>query len=467
MNPKQPAQILLRGTVLIALALVLGACLDLGSLPAGPKMEIDPSSGPSGTQAKITISGAQPNAPVTLDLDPGSASGTTDANGNFSYDFTFFGQVGDISHVKATIGSGADEETAKATFEITGEQTIDTSNDVSFADDEAEGGELKVTCDPDKGPSGTSATITVSGGEPNQPVTLQIGQSTTSGTTDANGNFTYDYTFFGQVGEKITVEATVGPSSDSPKASTTFEITAVLDAIFHTEIIASGGDLSHAIHIDLPDEADLHAHQGSLTIESAPPWVNVAGELNPDGSFSASGSGTVAGYPGIHVTFEGTISLQHLEGEYSMGTGGGLPGGQPIIYSVTGENVESQTSIEGDDLQLAIDFFDTFNQLQAAEDSVGMFKLLHPAVLNVYGEQACSSYLASIVNPGVTIMPVEVTGFGPWDWVIDGRTTSIQHSYTLQVQITTKEGESTQEVHIAQRPDGSLGWFTDCGDPLD
>ncbi len=48
----------------------------------GTTLTISPSSGPSGTTATITLKGALPNAPITLDLDPGRTNGTTDANGD-------------------------------------------------------------------------------------------------------------------------------------------------------------------------------------------------------------------------------------------------------------------------------------------------------------------------------------------------------------------------------------------------
>lgn len=453
--------------VVIGIASALSACIGLVAAPPAPSMSIDPDKGPSGTTAKISINGALPNSPVTLDLDPGTATGTTDANGDFTYEFTFFGSVGDVANVKATIGSGADEQTASADFEITAAESMAVSDETPVATAESNDGGLKVSCDPSQGPSGTTATITVTGGEPNQPVTLQIGEAITNGTTDANGNYSYDFTFYGQVGDTISIEATVGSSSDSPKASTSFEITGALEATFHVEIKVAGGETSHAGPINLPGEMDLGATHGSLIIDGPVPWVKVVGEIGTDGSFSAEGSGTVAGYPGIHVTFAGTISMDHLEGDYAMGTNGGLPGGQSIIYHVAGESDRPQSSSAGESGQEPVAaFFERFNQLQANEDTEELFALLNPAVLELYGAESCRGYLDATTNSSLRVVPLEIISLGPWDWTMDGRTTPIESAYTVQVRVESDQGESQQQLHLAQGPDGRLTWFTDCGDPI-
>ena len=56
-----------------------------------------------------------------------------------------------------------------------------------------------------------------------------------------------------------------------------------------------------------------------------------------DGTFTADGEGTVAGFPGVAVRLEGTLTPGGLTGDYTMGVNGGLPTGAPIIYSVRPE----------------------------------------------------------------------------------------------------------------------------------
>lgn len=89
----------------------------------------------------------------------------------------------------------------------------------------AQEADATVSVDPGSGPTGTEATITVTG-EPNAPVVLEIGPTSTNGTTDADGNFTHTTTLSGAVGDVIKIKATVGNQLDSPSASTSFTITA-------------------------------------------------------------------------------------------------------------------------------------------------------------------------------------------------------------------------------------------------
>lgn len=68
-------------------------------------------------------------------------------------------------------------------------------------------------------------------------------------------------------------------------------------------------------------------------------WVSVTGDFDTSTNrFVLTGRGTVAGFPNVGVRFEGTITTAGaLSGDYTMGTGGELPGGQAIVYTVTGQ----------------------------------------------------------------------------------------------------------------------------------
>lgn len=66
-------------------------------------------------------------------------------------------------------------------------------------------------------------------------------------------------------------------------------------------------------------------------------FVDVEGTIQPDGAFEASGRGRVAGFPDIAVEMTGTLRGGTIEAEYSMGAEGGLPGGFPLVFDVTGE----------------------------------------------------------------------------------------------------------------------------------
>ena len=417
----------------------------------GPTLTISPSSGPSGTTATIIIKGALPNAPITLDLDPGSTNGTTDASGNWTHEITFNGRVGDISNVVATIGA-ASEQTAAATFEITGSDPTVTPQPTVTA---TPAGPI-LTVSPNRAPSGSTATITLSGALPNAPVTLDLDPGSTNGTTDANGNWTYTFTFYGPVGKISNIKAIIGAANEQT-ATGTNEITGELEQAFNAITDILSDTRGHAEFIRMHLSFILNVSPGSVVIEGPEPWVTVIGEINDDGTFMATGRGTVAGFPDIAVVFGGTISMDRIAGEYTMGAEGGLPGGESITYLVIGE-AENSAGV------LASDFFDLFNAAQGAVDSARMLEMLHPAVLELYGAEACSDYLASIVNPAVTIEVLSAVEIGVWDWTRDGQTLPIADTTSVQVNIHNRDAVSQSELHLAVRPDGTLGWFTDCGE---
>ena len=112
-----------------------------------------------------------------------------------------------------------------------------------------------------------------------------------------------------------------------------------------------------------------------------------------------------------------------------------------------------------------LEFFEVFNAAQAAEDPATMASLLHPAVFGIYDETDCKVYLDGIVNPSVVIDVQEITDYGEWSWTIDDRNSEVLEAYTAEIIISSNQGSTAQQVHLAVRPDGTLGWFTDCGDP--
>lgn len=77
----------------------------------------------------------------------------------------------------------------------------------------------------------------------------------------------------------------------------------------------------------------------SITIRHAAPFVNIegAGFDTTSGAFRGSTRGTVAGFPNVGIAFDGTANAQtgRVAFTYTMGTGGELPGGRSITYSIT------------------------------------------------------------------------------------------------------------------------------------
>ncbi|MCC6316157.1 MAG: Ig-like domain-containing protein [Gemmatimonadaceae bacterium] len=79
----------------------------------------------------------------------------------------------------------------------------------------------------------------------------------------------------------------------------------------------------------------------NVTIEGDGPWIQVRGTLDDQGNFTATGLGTYAGFTGIDARYFGKLVLDQagqivgLNGTLEIGKNGKLPGGQPIIYTMT------------------------------------------------------------------------------------------------------------------------------------
>jgi hypothetical protein len=203
--------------------------------------------------------------------------------------------------------------------------------------------------------------------------------------------------------------------------------------------------------------------------------VTVTGERNEaDGSFYAEGRGVVAGFPDIAVTFEGTIGDGELSGLYTMGAEGGLPTGQSITYKITGSKTDEPAEIpaEGplplsEGVADAIEsFVEVFNTAFEGGDTGSLYQLLHPSVIELYGEEACLAYMNTIVETPTSLEYIDATKVGAWDWERDGATISVEHAYSVMVNFTAREQTIQQEIHLTLPGDDSVRWFTDCGDPL-
>lgn len=84
----------------------------------------------------------------------------------------------------------------------------------------------------------------------------------------------------------------------------------------------------------MPSELTVTVAGSAITITGGGGFVAVTGTLGDDGSFTASGSGTVAGFANVGVRFDGTLTAGGVGGSYALGTGGELPQGLAIEYAV-------------------------------------------------------------------------------------------------------------------------------------
>lgn len=347
-------------------------------------------------------------------------------------------------------------------------EAADDPAPVEGADDPAPATKrISVALDKDEGPTGSTVRITVTGANPGELITIKHSNSQYSFPADNNGTLVVDDTMVGQVGDviTITVEAGTGINPDSDSADFTITgnpFASMYEVVF--ELL-----LDAAKHLNFTDvrvdgtPMRLWLTYGSLIIEGDAPWVTVSGDVAADGSFALTGNGVVAGFPGIAVSFDGTLTPETIEGTWILGTEGGLPQGEPISFAATGEAVPEDAPVYDPVAQ----FYTLFNAAQAEGDHQTMYDLLHPVVLERYGEAACAAYLESIVNPAVEVEFIETTGFGSWDYERDERTDTVENTFTVNVIVHSTDGDTEAETHVAKYEAAVPGWFTDCGDPLE
>jgi hypothetical protein len=321
----------------------------------------------------------------------------------------------------------------------------------------------------------------------NSTTTLLLGENEFEVTID-NRLVRIDPQFIGESGRIIAIPGIMDPSECT--GSGIVLISPGVYSEFHPEtgetVIFEGGffgvttiaiidKAGHVTFVGMPEDLLIEVLFGSITIKGPHPWVEVSGDYDEAaGSFSASGQGTVAGFPGIAVTFEGTVDANGISGEYTMGANGGLPQSEPIVYKVEGplqEDVVEDTPQTGP-LPLAPgvadaieSFVSVFNAAFQDKNVEHLYQLLHPEVIGIYGEESCRAYLEGIVEIPTSLEYLDATKVGQWEWDRDGTTLSVDHAYAVQMNFSATDQTTEQEMHLTLPGDDSVRWFTDCGDP--
>lgn len=145
--------------------------------------------------------------------------------------------------------------------------------------------------------------------------------------------------------------------------------------------------------------------------------------------------------------------------EIEVGPGESTPVGVEAEFESEAETPGEVEEVEA--------FIESYNAAFQAGDVDALFSSLHPAVLDRYGAEACQAYLERVVAEPVQLELLEATELESWIWELDGRSTMIEDAFAVQVDFTAQGQTNQQEIHLAQREDGSLTWFTDCGEPLE
>ena len=104
-------------------------------------------------------------------------------------------------------------------------------------------------------------------------------------------------------------------------------------------VVADNGRHNPTINLGPQIAGDFTVMEGSITIRHPAPFIDIVGAFfdTASGRFNGDARGTVAGFPNVGVRAEGTVDTAtgRIQFNYTMGTGGELPGGQPITYAIT------------------------------------------------------------------------------------------------------------------------------------
>jgi hypothetical protein len=191
------------------------------------------------------------------------------------------------------------------------------------------------------------------------------------------------------------------------------------------------------------------------------PWVDVTGSLdNQTGIFKASGTGTVAGYPGTNVEFDGNITAQGLlQGNYIMFALNGQPTDHSITYAVQGQRTQALV----DDI-LIQEYLGALIPALQTNNAPWLLANLDPNVISTYGQPTCIAHFQQR-QPDPSYSGTFISMTGPADWVYapSGHPQmTIPDVYTVTSNLI-EQGKTynNTQLHFAQAGD-ALTWFTMC-----
>lgn len=92
-------------------------------------------------------------------------------------------------------------------------------------------------------------------------------------------------------------------------------------------------------------------------------------------------------------------------------------------------------------------------------DTTYLFDRLHPFVLERYGERECRREVHGYPpDPSESWTVQSSSGPAPWDWVTDDLTTTVDDTWTVNIEIPD---EGPRDVHFTPF-EGTWRWFLDC-----
>jgi hypothetical protein len=134
--------------------------------------------------------------------------------------------------------------------------------------------------------------------------------------------------------------------------------------------------------------------------------------------------------------------------------------------TATGSPEASATATsEADTDALVRSFFADLRDAVRAGELERLGPQLHRAVIERYGQQACNDDLARRQgDPSFDVEVVDIDAPAAWDYTTDEITTMIDEAVAVTLTITENDEPAASQAHVIVR-DGSVQWFTDCGEP--
>lgn len=219
----------------------------------------------------------------------------------------------------------------------------------------------------------------------------------------------------------------------------------------------------------MPDGAEIRLFAGGGVEISAPsPFIPVSGQIEPDGLFAATGTGSAAGFSGVDATASGSYVDGVLDLSYTLG--GPLPNG-PITYFFDGSGVAAgespSASISLEEAQSFLDGLGVWVNFGGERYGEFTFGALDPVVLHSYGPEACRSFFADLpADPTFAAEATTVGQPGPFLYDSPGPGTVVPGAVPLDVTLTSGGTTAEQRLHLRRDADGNIRWFSVCpGEP--
>jgi hypothetical protein len=143
------------------------------------------------------------------------------------------------------------------------------------------------------------------------------------------------------------------------------------------------------------------------------------------------------------------------------------PGGDPGTGPAVVDEPDDAIPPPEDELALVREFLGRLDRAHIDGDADTLFSLLDPLVISRYGADQCMSYLQGVAG-SITELQLLDGRRQPYEYPTDGLTVPPFEAWNVDMEATVLgQDRQTFNLNISEGgPDGSLAWFSDCGDPI-